>query len=370
MSRSIPRPALRAVLVATAGVLALAGVAGCNKDVGPKQKTAEKPLAVSVATVEMRALKGGLTASGVLIPREEAAVTTELNGYRVAKVFVDQDAWVKQGQPLVQLDDTLLRSQIAQMSAMVAQQQVAAERAADEAKRVAGLDNMGVLPQEQIAERRLAAKSADAAVAAAKAQLDDLKVREGLMTVRAPVSGRVLERTVRPGDVASPSAVMFRIARDGVIELNAEVAEPELPRIHPGDRADVSLPSGETVAGVVRLVSPQVDANSRLGRVRVTLPVRADLRSGGFGKADFSQSSRQALVAPETAIRFDSDGASVLVLGPDNRAHHVSVRTGARAEGRVELVQGPPSGSKVLLSGGAFVVDGDKVQPVEGSAGK
>lgn len=359
----------RLLLTAALSLTAVAGLAGCHKADAAKAKAgADNPLTVSVAPVQLKALKGGLSASGVLVPREEAAVTTELSGFRVAQVFVDQDAVVRQGQPLARLDDTLLRSQIAQQSAVVAQQAVGAERAQEEAKRVAGLDNMGVLPQEQIAERRLGAKSAVAVVAAAQAQLNDLKVRQGLMVVRAPVSGRVLERTVRPGDVATPAMVMFRLARDGQVEVNAEVAEGDLPRIRPGDHAEVSLPSGAKVTGVVRLVSPQVDANTRLGRVRITLPVRPDLRSGGFARAEFTEASRQAPVAPETAVRFDADGASVLVLGPDNRARRVPVKTGARSEGYVELLQGPPAGSKVLLGGGAFVLNGDKVRPVDKDA--
>lgn len=367
MSPTPLRP--RLLLTAALSLTTAAGLAGCHKADAAKPKAGfENPLTVSVAPVQMRALKGGLSASGVLIPREEAAVTTELNGYRVAQVMVDQDAVVRQGQPLARLDDTLLRSQIAQQTAIVTQQSVAAERSQEEAKRVAGLDNQGVLPQEQIAERRLAAKSAGAVVAAAQAQLNDLKVREGMMTVRAPVSGRVLERTVRPGDVATPAMVMFRLARDGQVEVNAEVAEGDLARVRPGDHAEVALPSGAKVTGVVRLVSPQVDANTRLGRVRITLPVRPDLRSGGFARAEFTESSRQAPVAPENAVRFDADGASVLMLDKDDRARRVPVKTGARSDGFVELLQGPPAGSKVLLGGGAFVLDGDKVRPIEKGA--
>ncbi len=366
----MPPAALRLARLSGVAVLVLAGACACHKADAAKAKGKDAPLTVTVAAVELRSLRGGLSASGVLTPREEAAVTTELNGYRVAQVLVDQDAWVKRGQPLARLDDTLLQSQIAQQAALVAQQQVAAERADQEAERVKGLDNQGVLPQEQIVERRLAAKSAHAVVAAAQAQLNDLKVRDGLMIVRAPVTGRVLERTVRPGDVATPAAVMFRLARDGEIELNAEVAEADLSRIHPGDHAEVTPPSGAKVVGVVRLVSPQVDAQTRLGRARVSLPVRADLRSGGFARAEFVQAERQAPTAPESAVRFDADGASVLVLQPDNRVRRVLVRTGARGQGYVELLQGPAPGAKVLLGGGAFVIDGDTVNPVQGSVAR
>lgn len=355
-------------LILTAACAAV--LVGCGKTTpASKPAAADAIPSVSVAPVTTRALKGGLQASGLFVSQEEAAVNTELNGYRVAKVLVDQGAHVSAGQPLAVLDDTLLRSQIAQQAAVVAQQQVAAERSAEEAKRVAGLDNQGVLPQEQIAERRLAAKSAVAVVAAAQAQLNDLKTREAMMVVRAPVSGMVLSRSVRPGDVAAPATTMFRLSRGGVVELNAEIPEADLARVQAGDHAQVTLPGGGVVDGVVRLVSPEVDTNSKLGHARVALPVRPDLRPGGYGRATFSDASRPAIVAPESAVRFDADGASVLVLQPDDRVRRVLVKTGARSAGYVELVQGPPAGSKVLLGGGAFVLDGDRVRPVEAPGG-
>ncbi len=348
--------------------LAFVALGACHKPAAstaakPVDAAAEQPLTVSVAPVQVRALSGGVEASGLLVPQYEAAVTTELSGYRVRQVLVDQGAHVAAGQPLAILDDTLLRSMIAQQRAVVSQQRVAAERTQAEADRVKNLDNAGVLPQEQIAERRLAAKSGVAAVAAAQAQLDDLNTREGLMTVRAPVSGLVLARTVRPGDVASPSMVMFRIASGDVVELNAEVPEADLGRIRAGDAARVTLPGGAVLTGRVRVISPEVDQQTKLGHARITLPLDPALRPGGFARASFVDSRRDASVVPEEAIHFDADGASVMVLGPNDHVHRTPIVTGVRAAGWVELVKGPPVGANVLLSGGSFVLDGDKVRP-------
>ena len=345
-------------------------LAACGRPAAapPASPQARAP-SVTVAPVAQEPMKGGLEASGLLVSREEAAVNTELNGYRVAQVFVDQGARVGEGQPLARLDDTLLRAQIAQQQAMVTQQKVAAERSAEEARRVQGLDNAGVLPQEQIAERRLGARSAQATVAAAQAALNDLLTRQKLMTVRAPVGGVVLSRAVRPGDVASPGQTMFRLARGGVVEVNAELAETDLGKVRPGSSAQVSLPNGATVGGVVRLVSPEVDAQTKLGRVRVTLPVRDDLRPGGFARVSFTGADHLAVTAPESAVRFDADGASVMVLGGGDRVRRVPVRTGLRQGGRVELLSGPRPGEKVLLGGGAFVLDGDVVRPVDAASG-
>ena len=354
-------------LTAACALVASALLCGCHKTPAAASP-ASAPLTVSVTPVRQARLQGAVTASGLMIPKLEAAVSTELSGYRVAKVMVDQDAMVSNGQPLALLDDTLLRAQIAQQQAVVDAQKVASERSVAEARRVAGLDNQGVLPEEQIVERRLAARSAAANVSAAQAQLNDLLTREGLMTVRAPVGGLVLERTVRPGDIPGPTMVMYRIAADDTVELNAEVSESDLAGIHPGDHATVTLPGGATVDGVVRVVSPEVDATTKLGHVRITLPRRPDLRIGGYGKATFVTGGRTATVIPESALRFDADGASVMTLGPNDHVHRVPVQTGARSNGQVELLSGPPPGAMVLLGGGAFVLDGDPVRPVRAGA--
>jgi HlyD family secretion protein len=158
---------------------------------------------------------------------------------------------------------------------------------------------------------------------------------------------------------------MFRIARDGLVELDAEVPETDLGKISPGSRAEVELPSGAKVAGVVRLVSPRVDQQTKLGRARISLTPRADLRPGGFARAVFGQSGRAVAAAPEGAIRYDADGASVMTVQVGDKVRRVGVRTGGRAGGWVELVQGPPVGTRVALGGSAFVLDGDTVRPVE-----
>jgi HlyD family secretion protein len=324
-----------------------AAVAACGKK---EVATVQPPRTVRVTSVQVRPMTAALTTSGVLTPREEAAVASELSGYRVATVHVDQGAWVKQGQPLVQLDDTLLRSQIEA-------QRVAAERADREAARVQGLDNQGVLSQEDIENRRFQAR-------AARANLNDLLVRQSRMTIRAPVGGVVLERTVRPGDLSGGAAApMFRLARGGLIEAAAEVPEADLFRLRPGAAASVVLPDGSRLTGTVRLVSPEVDQQTKLGQVRVLLPVSPLLRSGGFARVEFAGLSRTAPVVPEKAVTFDAEGAFVMTVNADNKVSRAAVKTGARAGGYVELLQGPPPGSRVITSGSSFVLEGDTVRP-------
>jgi HlyD family secretion protein len=350
-------------------ILGALAVAGCQKTTSAAAEAA--PRTVRVARVVNEPLASTLSVSGILTPREEAAVTSELTGFKVEKVYVDQGDWVKAGQPLAQLDDTLLRAQINEQQAVVSQQAVAAQRAESQAKNVEGLDNKGVLSQEDIDTRRFAAKTAQAAVVAAQAQLADLMTRQSRMTLRAPVSGPVLARAVRPGDMpsgASAGQPLFRIARDGLIEIDAEVPEADLFKLKPGLQADVTLPDGSNAKGTVRLISPEIDQTTKLGRARILLPVNPALRPGGYAYARIPGVRTNGLVAPDRAVSYDADGAAVYVVDPSNRVHRVAVRTGQRSGGYVELLQGPPVGSRVLVTGASFVLDGDKVTPVEGTS--
>jgi HlyD family secretion protein len=224
-----------------------------------------------------------------------------------------------------------------------------------------------VLSREAIETRRFAVRTSRAAVAATQAQLDDLLVRENHLQIRAPSDGVILERTVRPGDTSSTGSAMFRMARDSLIELYAEMPEADVAGIFPGDPAEVALASGRRLAGLVRLIGERVDTQTGLVIARIALPRDPELRQGGFAEARFTRSF-SVLAVPEAAVHFDADGASVEMIDRNQRIKRMAVRTGRRAQGLVEIVRGPGEGSRVAVKGSAFVLDGDKVQIGGGAA--
>lgn len=338
---------------------------GCSKPPTTAEDKTQAALAqtITVARVVLRPMTGTSTASGLLVPREEAAVSSELSGYRVADVLVEEGATVKVGDSLVRLDPDLLQAQITKAKASLTQARAQALQPRKEAARVATLDHTGALSAEQIEQRRSQATVANATVAVTEAQLNELQVQARHMVIRAPVSGIVLERNVRPGDIASPSQPMFRIARDGLIELDAEVPEEFLVDISIDEKTTVTLPSGQALAGTVRRISPRVDPRTKLGRVRVSLPLDPQLRAGGYARATFKRTTAAVPAVPETAIQFDAGGPMLVVIDAQQRAHHVAVKTGNRVNGFVAIENGPPVGSRIALGGGAFLLDGDPVNP-------
>lgn len=341
-------------------------LAGCGSG-APEARQELPPLSVTVAQVTERQISGAVTASGRLLPREEVAIAADLNGFRVADVLVEEGTQVRKGQVLAILDGSLLRSQVNQLQAAVLQQQIVAEQAREQAARVDGLEGQGVISEEAIRNRRTAARSARAAVAVTNAQLGDLLVRRDHLVIRAPSDGLVLERNARPGDTSSTGATMFRLARGGLIELFAELPEADASKVAIGDPAEVTLASGSKLIGTVRLIGARVDDKTGLVSVRISLPLANELRQGGFARAHFTRTS-SVLAVPEAAVLYDADGASVKTIDSRNRVHRVSVRTGRHAQGLIELVEGPPAGSRVAVKGAAFTLDNDIVRIARGGS--
>src|SRR5690606_2144865 len=104
-------------VASTAGPILLAAgmmfaLNSCGQKPAPAAEARREEAALDAQTmrvtrVAQRSLSDEIIATGPLVVREEAAVGSELPGYRVQAVYVDEGDWVKQGQALARLDDTL-----------------------------------------------------------------------------------------------------------------------------------------------------------------------------------------------------------------------------------------------------------------------
>jgi HlyD family secretion protein len=362
--------------IAGAGTLFL-GLHACGQKPAPAEEAASTSATANASTdqamrvtrVAVRDLAEDFVATGRLVVREEAAVGSELPGYRVAAVYVDEGDWVKQGQAMAKLDDALLQAQIAQAEATLATQKASLDFKKSQLARAEALEQEGAFSKELLEQRRMETAGAQASLAASQAQVNEMKVRQARMMLRAPVGGMVLQRTIRPGDISGGATQpYFRIARDGLIELDAELPDAKLALIKEGAPAMVTLTTGETIQGKIRFVSPRVDANTSLGRARIQLPFDTALRPGSFAEARFGSLSTGVLTVPAGAVRYESGGPSVMLVGEDNRVKQTPVKLGERSGDFVQLIEGPPAGSRVLAVGSSFTLDGDVINPVEDGA--
>lgn len=171
-----------------------------------------------------------------------------------------------------------------------------------------------------------------------------------------------------PKRARSPPDALFHIIKDGTVELAADAGADELPLLQNGAQAQVSVRGrNEAVGGTVRLVPPEIDSSTRLGKVRITLAHSDGLYTGTYGEANIRLPSYRAAAAlPETAVSFDSEGkASVLAVDGNGRVSRVAVTAGRKQGGMVEIVSGLENGRAVVRRASAFVNEGDTVKAVE-----
>lgn len=350
--------------------------------------------AISVVRAETSLLTDRVYASGLAGPVETVEVQPRITGYAVESVEAEVGDYVTEGQVLARLSGAelvLLRSQIeaqiASAEAAIAQaeaQRVQAKSTADEADRVLArtraLRGTGNVSQAGLDQAEAGAISARAMVSVAEqglnaalaqkkvleAQRADAELRMQRTDVVAPVSGEIAEKNVTIGAIATSGGVpMFSIIKEGALEVKADVAEQDLLKLAPGQPVSLRfVGSAERVTGKVRLVEPQVDKATRLGRVRIALDSNARVLSGMFADAEIIVAQREALSVPVSATSAGDDGTVTLKV-EDGVVRLTPIVTGIRDGARIEIVSGLAEGERVVLKAGSFVRDGDRINPVE-----
>lgn len=383
-----------ALTLSAAGLAPMAALAETAAAAVPEAAPAPVLPAITVSPVKVAPLSDRIFAGGLVQALESVQVAPLIEGQPIEALLAEIGDKVAEGQVLARLSKTTLelsRSQlvasVAAARATVAQaeaQVIEAEAAAAEAQRVAdrarSLRDSGIAAQASLDQAQTSALAATARVTVARqsleaaraqatsveAQLANVDLNLTRTEVVAPVAGEVVARNAQVGAIASAAGQpMFTLMRDGALELRVELAERDLIRIAPGQGATLRIAgSPRTIAGTVRLVEPTVDQASRLGHARITLDKPGVLRAGMYADAEILVTRRMGLSVPVTAVSTGSDGATVMRVDAEGRVSRALVETGIRDSGLVEIVSGLSGGDRVVTKAGAFVRDGDRVNPV------
>jgi len=355
----------RTRIVLLALVLATAPLAACGG--GEKSKEAPKAkaaLTVTVATATPQTLPRRVDVSGTVTAWNEVVVGAETGGLTAVQVLADEGDWVRQGQLIVKLNDTLQRAALRQADAQAQSARATLAEAQAALGRAQELKARGYLSQAALDQALARQRTASAGVAQAEAARASAAAQLDQTNLRAPVSGRVSSRTVVKGQIVQPGAELFRLVRDGRLELAGELPEAQLNLVRPGMPATITGDEGGQTSGVVRLVTPRVDAQTRVGLARVTLGSPGSFRPGMFARASIDVGDQPALVAPQSAVVFRSSKAGVYVVDAGGVARFREVQTGARVGTLVEIAGGLREGERVVVSGAGFLSDGDRVRVV------
>jgi HlyD family secretion protein len=379
-------------LTVAAGALPVTSIAFAE-DVKPAVSTAKAP-SVTVVTTGRHDVVEQAIVTGTLVAREEVQVSADVDGLKIEKIFVDEGDLVTAGQILAKLSTDAIdialaqnTSQLARADADIAQQKAQiAEAEANQVQaaaalvRTQALKDKGVVAQDvldqrlatsfaanarlNLAQQSLLASEADKTLT--QAQRAELELRKSKTDITAPTAGLVLSRTARLGAiVSSGSGSLFRIAENAEIELEAEATDTILARLAAGQIVKVT-PAGSSIPieGKVRLVAPEVTASTRLGKIRISLPLDTNLRVGSFARGLVEIASSSGIALPVAAV-LKGDAEPTVQVVNNGRIETRVVSTGLSGGGWVEIKSGLAEGETVVARAGTFLRDGDAVEAVK-----
>ncbi len=352
------------VAAVTAG--AAAYYRGAGADTGPGVATAEVVRGSVVASVE---------ATGTLEAVTTVDVGTQVSG-TIKALYADYNSQVRKGQVIAQLEPSLFQTQVEQsratvqrLEAEVDSAKVAVGDTQIKLKRARELSEQQLIPATDLEAAEANARQADASLKAAQAQLvqgraslRNADVNLGHATIRAPIDGVVISRSVDVGQTveASMSApTLFVLAQDlRQMQVNASVDEADIGRIGPGQHVEVRVDAypDDVFAGVVRQVrlEPVIEQNV-VSYVTVIDVPNPDLKLKPGMTANVTIEIARAddvLRVPNAALRFrpGRDGAGVWVL-QDGGLVRVRVETGID-DGTTTAVTGErlKEGARVVTS--------------------
>jgi RND family efflux transporter MFP subunit len=325
-------------------------------------------MAVSLDKAVMRNFARSVVASGPVSPWEEMQLGVELSGIRVTSLNVDVGQTVKRGQVLLQLDERTLQSDLRQADAGLNEAKAGVQLATINLNRGQKLSASQLISASALDELRAALVQAQARLATAQAARDSAQLRRDFTVLRAPDSGIISKRLVQPGQVVMAGSELLRLIRNGRLEWRAELNETDLSRVQVGQKIRLQTSAGSAVEGVVRAVSPGLDATTRTGTLYADLPNPGDLKAGTFLQGQIFVSASQALMVPSAAL-VQSDGHSyVFKVGAKQKVQRTRVTSGMSENGFVEISQGLNAGDAIVTTGAGFLSDGDQVRVVEKSA--
>jgi len=364
--RSRRRLVIGALAALVAVLLGWWWFAGHSKKDAPQAEATQPMPNVTVTVPGRQVVDRLISATGTLAARVDMPVGVAGEGGRITQVLVQPGQWVRAGQVLATVDRSVQAQTAESLAAQIKVAQADAQLAQSELARAQSLVARGFVSRADIETKTATRDAALARVRVAQAQLAQQRATNGRLDIRAPAAGLVLTRQVEPGQIVSAgSGTLFRIAKDGQLEMRAQLSEADLATLHIGAPAQVTpVGSTETYTGTIWQVSPVIDPTTRQGIARVALSYAPGLRPGGFGSATIHSGATVAPRLPNSALQSDESGNFVYILGPGDKVVRRNVKIGPVSDTGVAITDGLTGSEKVVMSAGAFLNPGQKIKPV------
>lgn len=277
---------------------------------------------------------------------------------RIKEIYVDEGYRVAKGQKIATLDDintTTYEIQVETAKANVANIQMDYDRAVE-------LLKIGGGTQQAVDQMQLQLTNAQNTLAAAERTLRNVKENTVLVS---PIDGIVTARNYDPGDMTGALPIVT-VAQVNPVKIIINVPESELSKVKKGMGAQVTFDTygDEQFDGIITMVSPTVDVNSRTFGVEIGLPNKdGRVLPGMFGRVKLQLGVANHVVVPDRAVvKQPGSGNQYVYVYKNGRVSYNKVELGQRIGASYELLSGVEPGDSVVVVGQAKLADGVAVE--------
>jgi multidrug efflux system membrane fusion protein len=356
---------------------AVFSLVGCSSE---QTRTTPSPDAVrniAVLAVQQANVPDLLEAVGTLRAAQTSDASSQMMG-NIVEIRAHEGDHVQRGQVLALIDDSQPRAAVDRSTAadLAAQQQLVGADSdltlADSTlKRYQTLfEKKSVSPQEfdEVKARQQAALArrdmAKAGQAQAQAALSQARTSLDYTRIRAPFDGVVTQKKADSGTLASPGMPIFTVEDVRRYRLEATVNENDLRYVRTGQQVSVAIDAVDNAGlnGTVVQIVPAADSASRAFLVKIDLPTDTHLRSGLFGRAQFSRGERQALMIPRSAVVERGQLQGIYVLDQNKVASLRYITLGRASGADVEVLAGLQDGERLVAKPGAVDLNGKRIE--------
>ncbi len=306
-----------------------------------------------------------------LRPREQADIVSKQVGY-LSAVLVDRGDAVKKGQLLALVRPSELPDQLQAARGQLQQAEAALEQAKLNRTRLGSLAPTGVVSTQELQQSSTALAQAEAAEAAARAQLQAVAVRLGETKIESPIDGVVMQRRFDAGSLVGPqNGAILTVGRTDPLRVFVAVREQESSQVAIGQKVFVSVDAlpDQTLAGSVVRLSPGFDPLTRTLEAEVHLPNSdGKLRPGMYGRARIQVGlHKNTLTVPESAVQLSGNQRFLFVI-TDGKAQRRAVTIGVDGGTFLEVRTGLQPEEQVVVAGSDALADGSAVRTQSGTA--
>ncbi|AWH45182.1 MdtA/MuxA family multidrug efflux RND transporter periplasmic adaptor subunit [Stenotrophomonas sp. ZAC14A_NAIMI4_1] len=333
-----------------------------------------KTVPVRVARASAEPLQLRLKAVGTVTPLHSVVVRSRVDG-ELLRLHFQEGQQVKAGDLLAQIDPRPYEVKLAQAQGTQQQNLAELENAERQLQRYRELQKQNYVSGQELSDQQSKVRQLQGRRISDQASVDEARLQLQYTRITAPVSGRVGLRRLDVGNLvhASDTEGLVTLAQTAPISVLFTVPEPELPALLDAVQAQAGLPveawdRGESKALAQGTLS---SVDNRIDTATGTLKLRAQFDNAGlalfpnqFVNVRLQLGEHPALLIPDAAVQFGSQGNYVHIVDKDNKAQRRTVVLGPADEGRVAVRSGLRAGDQVVIEGIDGLEDGTAVEIV------